>query len=108
MDITKVHTRRKEEEEGRKEKDGPLIRLGPRRPALLIGKIWECIGTLGIYYGLDQGFMLGSGGGGGRKEGRRKAATLLVVWTLEGWISVRNLSFFVCRKCLNVVSCLFG
>ena len=60
---------RKEEEE---EKDGPLIRLGPRRPALLIGKIWECIGTLGIYYGLDQGFMLGSGGGGGRKEGRRK------------------------------------
>jgi len=61
---------RKEEEE----KDGPLIRLGPRRPALLIGKIWECIGTLGIYYGLDQGFMLGSGGGGGRKEGRRKAA----------------------------------
>ena len=71
MDITKVHTRRKEEEE-EEEKDGPLIRLGPRRPALLIGKIWECIGTLGIYYGLDQGFMLGSGGGGGRKEGRRK------------------------------------
>ena len=46
MDITKVHTRRRRKE-GRKEKDGPLIRLGPRRPALLIGKIWECIGTLG-------------------------------------------------------------
>ena len=39
MDITKVHTRRKEEGGRRKEKDGPLIRLGPRRPALLIGKI---------------------------------------------------------------------
>ena len=33
--------RRKEEEE---EKDGPLIRLGPRRPALLSGIKWECIG----------------------------------------------------------------
>ena len=66
-------------EEGRKEeeeKDGPLIRRGPIRPALLIGKIWECRGTLGIYYGLDQGFMLGSGGGGGRKEGRKEKGGL--------------------------------
>ena len=57
------HNKSPYSEEGRKEKDGPLISLGPRRPALLIGKIWECIGTLGIYYGLDQGIMLGSGGG---------------------------------------------
>ena len=28
-----------EKEEKEKEKDGPLIRLGPRRPALLIGKM---------------------------------------------------------------------
>ena len=51
MDLTKgsckVHACRKEgrKEEEEEEKDGPLIRLGPRRPALLIGKIWECIGT---------------------------------------------------------------
>ena len=55
----------------RKEKDGPLIRLGPRRPALLIGKIWECIGTLGIYYGLDQGFMQGSCVEEGRRRRRK-------------------------------------
>ena len=60
MDITKVHTRRKEEEGGgrrKEEKDGPLIRLGPRRPALLIGKIWECIGTLWTYYRLKNYFF---------------------------------------------------
>ena len=51
MDITIAHTRR------RKEKDGPLIRLGPRRPALLIGKILECIGTLWTYYGLKNYFF---------------------------------------------------
>ena len=28
----------------RKEKDGPLIRRGPIRPALLIGIKWKCIG----------------------------------------------------------------
>ena len=54
MDITKVHTRRKEEEEEEEEKDGPLIRLGPRRPALLIGKIF---GTLWTYYGLKNYFF---------------------------------------------------
>ena len=83
MNITKVHTRRKEggrKEGRRKEKDGTLLILGPRRPALLIGKIWEYLGTIGTYYGHDQGFMLGSGGGGGgRKEGRKeKAATILL------------------------------
>ena len=54
MDITNVHTRRKE---GRKEKDGPLIRLGPRMPALLIGKKLDCIGTLWTYYGLKNYFF---------------------------------------------------
>ena len=77
MDLTKgsckVHAWRKEGRKEEEEKDGPLIRLGPRRPALLIGKIWECIGTLGTYYGLNQGFILGAGGGGGRKEGERRA-----------------------------------
>ena len=50
MDLTKgsceVHAWRKEEgrrKEGRKEKNGPLIRRGPIRPALLIGIKWECV-----------------------------------------------------------------
>ena len=79
MDSTKgsckVHAwrkegRRKEEEE----KDGPLIRRGPIRPALLIGIKWGCIGTIGTLYGLDQGFMQGScvEEGGRKEEGRRK------------------------------------
>ena len=65
MDLTKgsceVHAWRKEEgrrKEGRKEKNGPLIRRGPIRPALLIGIKWECIETIGTYYGLDQGSYL--------------------------------------------------
>ena len=37
----------------RKVKDGPLIRLGARRPVLSIGKIWECIGNLWTYNGLN-------------------------------------------------------
>ena len=36
-------------EEGRKEeKDGPLIRRGPKRPALLIGIKWECLRDLDV------------------------------------------------------------
>ena len=48
------------EEEGggrrrKEEKDGPLIRLGPRRPTLLNRIKWGCKGTIGTNYGLDQG-----------------------------------------------------
>ena len=72
-----------EEEEGRRkeggrkeeEKDGPLIRLA----SLINGIKLECLGTLGTYYGLDQGFMQGScveeeeGGGGGERRAPNKA-----------------------------------
>ena len=63
-----------EEGRRRKKKDGPLIRLArPRRPPLSIGIKWGCIRTIGICYGLDQGFILG----GGRKE---KDGTTLHKW----------------------------
>ena len=64
MDLTKgsckVHAWRKEGGERRAPN-----KAGPMRPPLLNGKIWECIGTLGIYYGLDQWLILGGGVGSG-------------------------------------------
>ena len=52
MDLTKVHTRRrrKEEEEGGGERRAPN-KAGPKRPPLLNGIKWECIGQglLGHY-----------------------------------------------------------
>ena len=46
--------RRRKEEEGGGERRAPN-KAGPIRPPLLNGIKWECIGTLGTYYGLDQG-----------------------------------------------------
>ena len=40
----KEEGRRKEGGRRKEEKNGPLIRRGPIRPALLIGIKWECIG----------------------------------------------------------------
>ena len=46
------------------------------RPPLLNGIKWECIGTLGTYYGLDQGSYSEEEEEGGRRRkeegGRRK------------------------------------
>ena len=48
-----VHKSPYSEEEGG-ERRAPN-KAGPMRPPLLNGIKWECIGTLGTYYGLDQG-----------------------------------------------------
>ena len=55
MDLTKVHTRRRKEG-GRKEGGGGGERrapnkAGPMRPPLLNGIKFECIGTIGTFYG---------------------------------------------------------
>ena len=75
MDLTKgsceVHAWRKEEGGGG-ERRAPN-KAGPMRPPLLNGIKWECIETIGTYYGLDQGFMQGSCvEEEGRKEGRKE------------------------------------
>ena len=43
-------------------------------PALLIGIKWGCLGTLGTFYGLDQGFILGEGEGGERRAPYKPSA----------------------------------
>jgi hypothetical protein len=55
MDLTKVHTRRRKEEEGG-ERQAPN-KAGPTRPPLLIGIKWECkdmgMGYLGHILGIS-------------------------------------------------------
>ena len=55
---------RKEEEERRAPN-----KAGPKRPPLLNGIKWECIGTIGPYYGPDQGSYSEEEEGRRRKSG---------------------------------------